>query len=78
MEEPTSLAMPFIKLLVDLGLPGLIIGGLAFMCWRLYNRNQELTNTLLDITRETVRASEASTASINRLTDLLNHTRIKE
>lgn len=72
MDEPTSLAMPFVKLLVDLGLQGLIIAALAFACYRLYTRNQELNNTLVDITKETVRSAESSTASINRLIDILN------
>ena len=48
-----------------------VIVGLAFAVYKLYNRNQELHTTLFDIGRESVKANEATAASINRLTDVL-------
>lgn len=57
--------------LLGLGLPGLCIIALAFATYRFYNRNIELTETLITMTKETVKSQEAATAAINRLTDLL-------
>lgn len=48
-----------------------VIVSLAFAVYKLYNRNQELHTTLFDIGRESVKANEATAASINRLTDVL-------
>jgi len=69
--EPTGLVEPAFQQLLALGLPGLVIIALGFTCYRFYNRNQELTETLIVMTRETVKAQEAATAAIIRLTDLL-------
>ncbi|SDP92601.1 hypothetical protein SAMN05428967_4485 [Phyllobacterium sp. YR620] len=60
-----------VNLLIGLGLPGVIIIALGFAVYRLYNRNQELLDTMVETGRETVKAQEAATASINRLSDLL-------
>lgn len=57
--------------LLALGFPGVVIIALGFTCYRFYNRNQELTETLITMTRETVKAQEAATDAISRLTDLL-------
>lgn len=78
MAEGGGIVEPFIQLLVSLGLPGLVIAALLFAVHRLYNRNQELQATLLDITRETTKSQEAGTASINRLSDLLLRGRASE
>ena len=48
-----------------------VIVALAFAVYKLYNRNQELHTTLYDIGRESVKANEATAASVNRLTDVL-------
>lgn len=48
-----------------------VIVALGFAVYKLYNRNQELHTTLYDIGRESVKANEATAASINRLTDVL-------
>ena len=61
--------------LLALGLPGLAIITLGFMSYRFYNRIQQLTDTLIAMTRETVKAQEAATDAINRLTDLLRSRR---
>lgn len=47
------------------------IVALAFAVWKLYNQNQELHSTLYEIGRESVKANEATTAALNRLSDLL-------
>jgi len=57
--------------LLALGLPGLAIITLGFMSYRFYNRIQQLTDTLIAMTRETVKAQEAATDTIDRMTDLL-------
>jgi hypothetical protein len=75
MAEPTGLVEPAIMQLLSLGAPGAVIIALGFAAYRFYNRNQELTDTLITMTRETVKAQEAATDAINRLTDLLRSTR---
>lgn len=66
------------EMLLGLGLPGLIILALGFAVWKLYNRNQELHSTLYEIGRESVKANEATTAALNRLSDLLVRGRVPE
>jgi len=75
MSEPTGFVEPMFQQLLALGLPGLVIIALGFMSYRFYNRNQQLTDTLIAMTRETVKAQEAATDAINRLTDLLRSRR---
>lgn len=62
---------PIIDLLMAQGMSGVVIIGLGYVCNRFYNRNLELTETLITMTKETVKAQEAATDAINRLTDLL-------
>jgi hypothetical protein len=71
MEGQTGIIEPVIQLLVGLGLPGVIIIALGYAVNRLYNRNQQLLDAMMEMTGETVKAQEAATASINRLSDLL-------
>lgn len=68
MEEAIQKAVEY---LLAQGIPGVVILGLGWAVFKLYNRNQELHQTLYDIGRESVKANEATTAAINRLTDLL-------
>ena len=75
MSEPTGFVEPMFQQLLSLGLPGLVIIALGFMSYRFYNRSQQLTDTLIAMTRETVKAQEAATDAINRLTDLLRSRR---
>ena len=55
-----------------------VIVALAFAVYKLYNRNQELHSTLYEIGRESVKANEATTAALNRLSDLLFRGRAPE
>lgn len=75
MDGPTGFVEPMITQLLSLGLPGLVIIALGFTCYRFYTRIQELTETLITMTRETVKTQEAATDAINRLTDLLRSRR---
>lgn len=60
-----------VSLLLGLGLPGVIIIVLCVAVYKLYNRNEELNETLRNMGMETVRAQEATTAALNRLSDML-------
>lgn len=71
MEGQSGVIEPITQQLLSLGLPGVIIIALGFAVYRLYSRNQEQNDTMVEMTRETVKAQEAATASINRLSDLL-------
>ena len=60
-----------VEYLLSEGISGVMIIGLGYAVYKLYVRNQELHNTLYDVGRESVKANEATTAAINRLTELL-------
>ena len=66
------------QILLAQGLSGIIIIFLGIAVKRLYDRNQELHQTLYDIGRESVKANEATAAALNRQTDLLLRTRVGE
>lgn len=59
------------ELLIGLGLPGVGLLFLGFGVVKLYNRNQELHQTLYDVGRESVKTNEATAAALNRLSDML-------
>lgn len=59
------------EIVLGLGLPGVIILVLAFAVWKLYNRNQELHDTLYEVGKDSVKSNEATAAALNRLSDLL-------
>lgn len=67
-----------VSMLLGQGLPGLIILALGFAVYKLYNRNQELHDTLFEVGRESVKANEATAAALNRLSDLLLRGRAPE
>lgn len=67
-----------VSMLLGQGLPGLIILSLGFAVWKLYNRNQELHETLYEVGRESIKANEATAAALNRLSDLLLRGRAPE
>lgn len=50
---------------------GAIIIALSIALYKVYTRNQELNTTLYDMSREQVRANEAMTTALNKLSDLL-------
>lgn len=68
MEEALQKAIEY---LLSQGIPGIVILGLGWAVYKLYTRNQDLHDTLYQVGRESVKANEATTAAINRLTDLL-------
>lgn len=67
-----------VSMLLGQGLPGLMILALGFAVYKLYNRNQELHDTLYEVGRESVKANEATAAALNRLSDLLLRGRAPE
>lgn len=62
-----------VEFLLAQGFSGLINLALGFMVYKLYNRNQELHNTLFEVGRESVKANQATSAALLRLSDLLLH-----
>lgn len=55
----------WIELLIgQFGVGGLIIAALAWHDWQVQKRNMALNDALLEITKETTRASEAATAAL--------------
>jgi hypothetical protein len=67
-----------VQQLLGQGLAGVVIIGLGFAVWKLYQRNQELHTTLYEIGTESVKANEATAAALNRLSDLLLRGRAPE
>lgn len=63
------------QFLLAQGMSGVIIIVLGYAVKKLYDRNQELHQTLFEIGRESVKANEATAAALNRQTDLLLRTR---
>lgn len=66
------------EVVLGLGLPGVIILILALAVYKLYNRNQELHQTLYDVGRESVKTNEATAAALNRLSEMLYRGRAPE
>lgn len=60
------------------GFVGVIVLVLGICVLKLYNRNQELHQTLYDVGRESVKTNEATAAAINRLSDMLVRGRAPE
>lgn len=71
MEGDPSITSAIVKVLTDLGLPGLIIGALAWHDWQIQKRNMDLNDKLLDVTEKYSTAVGNATAAINRLGDML-------
>lgn len=72
MEATTPGAVDqIVALLLGLGLPGVIIIALAYAYFLKDKRVSDLQDTLFDVGRESAKAMEANTASLNRLSDLL-------
>lgn len=78
MEGSPGALDQIIQLLLGQGLPGLIILVQGFAIWKLYVRNQELHDSLYSNGKESVKALEASSSAINRLSDLLLRGRLPE
>lgn len=48
----------FWEILKSYGLAGVVMAALAWFCYKLYTRNQELHDTLNEVGREAVKANE--------------------
>lgn len=71
MEGQTDLVGPVIQTLLGLGLPGVIIIALGYMVYRLDNRNEKKEEAMREMQVDFVKAQEAATAALNRLSDIL-------
>lgn len=76
--DPSGVIGPIVNLLVSMGPTGLLVGASGYVSWRLWSRTERQEEALREITRETVKAQEAATAAINRLSDLLLRGRAPE
>lgn len=68
--ETTGFVDAIVRILEPLGLSGLLIAGLAFVAYKFYSRNIDLTDKLISTGENSVRAQEAATAAIRELTNL--------
>ena len=59
-----------LAILAQLGLPGLVIFGLGWAVIKLYNRNQELHESLADLGKEAVKANEQLTSALNQMAEV--------
>lgn len=71
MEADPGVLSAIVKVLTDLGLPGLIIGALAWHDWQIQKRNMSLNDKLLDVTEKYSTAVGGMTQAVNRLGDML-------
>ena len=80
--DPGGLITAIVKILSDLGLPGLMIGALGWAYWQVTKRNaalnDKLNDTLVEVTKEYAAAVNANTAAINRQSDLLLRAKLPE
>lgn len=71
MEGSPGVWDQIVTTLLGQGVSGVANIVLGYAVWRLYNRNQELHETLYENGKESVKAHEASASALNRLSDLL-------
>ncbi len=64
MEGEGSILTPFVQILVDLGLPGLLIAALGWHDWQVQKRNMALIAALMEITKEAIGAQKAGESAI--------------
>ncbi len=76
--DPTGIVAPIVKLLVDLGLPGVIIIALGWHDWQVQKRNMALNDALLSVTKEYAEATSTMTAALNRLSDFILRGKLPE
>lgn len=57
--------------LLQLGLPGIIIIGLAFVCWRLFKLYTDIQEKRIVEAREGVKAIEQNTAALEHLAEVI-------
>lgn len=68
---PPDVISQIVAVLLSLGLPGVIIIALCFACYRLYNRNQELHDTMFEMGRDVAKSQEATASAIRELTNAM-------
>lgn len=71
MEGDPGVLSAIVKVLTDLGLPGVLIGALAWHDWQIQKRNMSLNDKLLDVTEKYSAAVGGMTQAVNRLGDML-------
>lgn len=69
--QGTDALTQLISVVLDLGLPGVIIISLAWVIKALHTDNKELRQQVFDIGIKNAQALEASTSALTRLTDNL-------
>jgi hypothetical protein len=57
--------------LLALGLPGVMILALLWVCWRLFNLYVETTEKRLDEGKQTTAALNSNTNALDKLTDVI-------
>lgn len=67
----TDAISQLISVVLDLGLPGVIIVSLSLVIKALHSDNKELRQQVFEIGVKNAQALEASTAALTRLTDNL-------
>lgn len=60
----------FVDILKTYGLAGAVIAAQGYAIIKLYNRNQELHDTLLEIGRESVKANESVTNALSSMAEV--------
>lgn len=61
-----------IDALLQLGIAGVVILALGFVCWRMFAKYDAAQEKRIAEGRESVKALETNTDALNRLTDRLN------
>lgn len=69
-----SLTDFIIEVLKAYGLAGLVILALGWFCIKLYNRNQELNDSLNDLGKEAVQANLSVTNALNTMAEVNRQT----
>ena len=73
-----GIVAPLLKILTDLGLPGLIIAALGWHDWQIQKRNMALNDAIVKITENYATATATSTAALNRIADVILRGKIPE
>jgi dihydrodipicolinate synthase/N-acetylneuraminate lyase len=61
--------------LLQLGLPGIVIIALGFVCWRLHKLYTEVQEKRIAEGREAVKAMEQTTAALENLSEVIRSRR---
>jgi hypothetical protein len=59
-----------VETLRQYGLPGLVIFGLGYAVYRLYNRNEKLNDTIQELGRDAVKANESVTSALDTMSEV--------